>query len=296
MSYCTHCGTAARTEQAFCTNCGAVLPQAEPPAPDPPSGQETSPGTRSSLEAGDPQSPPDPPTATWIPQPATPAEPAPAGMRSWTAQPPPREPRRSRAATVITVVAVLLILGGGGAAAWKFLGHSTARPSAAKTNRLPDSGNRSPAAQSSTPGPAASSPAGTQGTGPDGVAIAQAASQQPGASQVAAFLDSYFEAINSLNYSLYVSLYEPSLRLTQGNFDQGYQTTHDSGAVLTGLSSTADGLAASISFTSHQNPADSATGTSCTTWDITLYLQTSGSSYLIGKPPPGYHAQDQACS
>jgi hypothetical protein len=67
-------------------------------------------------------------------------------------------------------------------------------------------------------------------------------------------------------------------------------------SALTGLSSTPADLAASVSFTSHRNPADSATGTSCTTWDITLYLQTSGTSYLIGSPPPGYQARDQPCS
>jgi hypothetical protein len=199
-------------------------------------------------------------------------------------------------ATVVAVVAVLLLLGGGTAAAWKFFSHGTGRGSAAETTSPSASGSAKPSSHTGTPKPTTPAATSTQTSNPDAVSIGQAASQQASASQVAAFLDSYFEAINSRNYSLYSSLYEPSLRPSSGNFYQGYQTTHDSGAVLTGLSSTPAGLAASVSFTSHQNPADSATGTSCTTWDITLYLQTSGTSYLIGHPPTGYQAQDQPCS
>jgi len=42
-----------------------------------------------------------------------------------------------------------------------------------------------------------------------------------------------------------------------------------------------------VTFTSHQNPAQSYTHTACTAWTQRLYLVTSGTSYLIGQPPPG---------
>ena len=36
--------------------------------------------------------------------------------------------------------------------------------------------------------------------------------------------------------------------------------------------------------------------TSCTYWDITLYLQRQGGALLIGNPPAGcYHAYHRSC-
>ncbi|MGO9081203.1 MAG: hypothetical protein ACLQDY_19540 [Streptosporangiaceae bacterium] len=203
--------------------------------------------------------------------------------------------------TVLAVVAVLLLLGGGTAAAWKFLGHKTVQHGARQTaaGQRSAAGTAGSTASASTgaatPTATASSAPPSQTTGSNAVAIAPAASQQASAPQAAAFLRTYFRAINTRNYGLYSSLYEPSLRPTSGQFYQGYRSTHDSGAVLTSLSSTPEGLAASVSFTSHQNAADSKTGTSCTRWDITLYLQPAGSSYIIGGPPSDYHAQYRAC-
>ena len=40
-------------------------------------------------------------------------------------------------------------------------------------------------------------------------------------------------------------------------------------------------------FTSHQSLAKSFTHTACTAWTLRLYLEASGASYLIGRPPPG---------
>jgi hypothetical protein len=253
-------------------------------APEIPPGADQADGPAGSSAAGPPGG------ATGWP------DPSPTSSSGWTPQtaPPPGRPNKRRAATVITVVVALLLLGGGTAAAWRLLGHKAtgqlANPTAAGRRSAPKttapSGNHGPTAPSTS----------TQTVGPDTVTIAPAVGQQASAPQVAAFLGSYFRAINSRNYTLYSSLYEPPLRPTPGNFYQGYQTTSDSGAVLTGLSRAPAGLAASVSFTSHQNPADSPTDTSCTTWDITLYLQPSGSTYQIGRPPPGYHAQYEACS
>ena len=53
--------------------------------------------------------------------------------------------------------------------------------------------------------------------------------------------------------------------------------------------------AATVTFISHQSSADSATRSSCTSWDITLYLEPRGNSYLIELPPPGYQSSRVAC-
>ena len=132
-------------------------------------------------------------------------------------------------------------------------------------------------------------------TGQGTVAVAPAASQQTSAPQVAAFLATYFQAINTRDYSRYSSLFAPRLRPTPQQFQNGYGSTRDSGAVLTEISPTAVGLAAAVSFTSHQQPAESATGTSCTSWDITLYLRPNGGTYRIVHAPANYHARYQAC-
>lgn len=304
-------------------NTDADSTQAQPPASH---GQAENPLPASAAAGRSPEH--DSPTATWVPQSPATSEPAPPGAwptaagtqpplagtdvppaappadtAGWPPPParPPYRANRHRAGTVIAVVALLLLLGGA-AAAWKLLGHRTGqsaqrdtagrRPAAETTG--PRSGSTSAAGGAGTPAPTAPS-SGTQVSGPDAVAIAPTASQQASAPQVAEFLRDYFRAINNRNYGLYSSLYELSVQPTPGQFYQGYRSTHDSGAVLTGLSGIPNGLAASVSFTSHQNPADSKIGTSCTAWHVTLYLQPSGSSYLIGSPPSDYHAQYQAC-
>ena len=148
-----------------------------------------------------------------------------------------------------------------------------------------------PSASASQASPASSA----LNTGPGAVAIAPALSQQASSPQVAAFLQSYFRAINARDYSRYSSLFEARLRPTFQQFENGYRSTHDSGAELTGISPTQVGVAAAVSFTSHQQPADSPTGTSCTSWDITLYLKPRGSTYRIVSPPANYHSHYQAC-
>jgi hypothetical protein len=127
------------------------------------------------------------------------------------------------------------------------------------------------------------------------VAIAPGVSQQADAAPVASFVDTYFTAINHHDYGLYISLLQPRLRPTAGQFYSGYRGSHDSHATLTGLSPTANGVAATVTFTSHQPASNSPTHTRCTAWTITLYLRSRGGSYRIMSAPPGYHAQYQAC-
>jgi hypothetical protein len=200
-------------------------------------------------------------------------------------------------------VAVVVLLAGGGFAAWKFLGHHTAPqpgPVTAPSSAANQAGSGSPGSPAaSTPTRAATTPAASPTPsvppGTFAVAVTPAAAQQPGESQVVSFLQSYFTAINNHDYGQYASLVASSQRPTPQEFQNGYGSTTDSNATLTGLTATANGVAAAVKFTSHQAPSASPTGTSCNSWHIILFLQPHGSGYRIGPAAPGYHAQYRAC-
>ena len=120
----------------------------------------------------------------------------------------------------------------------------------------------------------------------------------PAAARVRTLLERYFAAINAHNYAAYNSLLDAQMQQKnpQSKFASGYATTRDSAERLTSIANIGGGsLAATVTFTSHQSPADSINNSSCTAWTITLYLQPQGGSYLIGVPPPGYHSVHQDC-
>jgi hypothetical protein len=129
------------------------------------------------------------------------------------------------------------------------------------------------------------------------VALAPGAARQPGAHHVAAFLATYFAAINKHRYHAYMSLFDPQSRPihSRQEFLTGFASTRDSGARLVRISPAAAGPAAEIAFDSHQRPAASATQTACTSWRITLFLETHGRTYLIGTAPATYRAQAAPC-
>jgi hypothetical protein len=116
------------------------------------------------------------------------------------------------------------------------------------------------------------------------------------ARRVGALLVRYFAAVNHRQYQAYASLFAQRRRLTPRHFAWGYQTSHDSNAVLVGISALKGGLRATVTFTSYQDPAQSPDHSSCIDWRITLFLHRTGATYLIGMPPPGYRAGLQACS
>jgi hypothetical protein len=129
------------------------------------------------------------------------------------------------------------------------------------------------------------------------VTIAAEAVQQPGASRIAAFLSRYFTAINSHDYQAYAALFLPGgQQLLSLQFHSAYQSTTDSAVTLTGLESAGAGLAARVTFKSHQPPAISITSTACTSWHVTFYLTQSGSWYLIASPPASYRPSARPCS
>lgn len=85
--------------------------------------------------------------------------------------------------------------------------------------------------------------------------------------------------------------------MTQAQFEKGYRSTVDSNETLVGISTASNSdLAAEVTFTSHQNPADSPDQSeSCTRWDISLFLTQGSSGYLIDPAPSGYKASHKPC-
>ena len=132
------------------------------------------------------------------------------------------------------------------------------------------------------------------------VTVTAEASQDENASSVAAFLVSYFNAINTRDYPSYISMLGPQAQrgLTAERFDSGYRSTVDSAETLVSIFVATNGdLVAAVSFTSHQNPVDSPDRRqSCTDWNISLFLEQDGGGYLVDQSPPGYHASYNACA
>jgi hypothetical protein len=221
--------------------------------------------------------------------------------------------RRSQSAILIALLVVVLLAVGGGAYALvsHFTGHKTvaqpsshptvsaaAKPASSAATSTPTSSASATASASPSASPTPSRTASPATSPAAGVTVSPAAAANPAEPGVATVVNQYFTAINGHDYSAYNSLLEPQEQAadTRSSFDTGYGSTKDSNEKLTSIAATGSGgEAATLSFTSHQNAADSATQSTCTSWTITLYLEPSGSSYLIGPTPPGYHAQYAAC-
>jgi hypothetical protein len=293
VRYCTRCGSALRGAARFCTQCGAPVGRAAGPVreelaagPGIEAAEPPLPGAGAPLPAGRPAPGYEPGAFATVELPPAVASP---GL------PPLGRVPGGRSGMAVAIAAGLMIVLAGGGLAWTYLRHhpaAAAAPGAAGPARGSHGGGSQPPA---SPSPPASSPFAPGARLPSSVAIAPGARQQPGAQQVASFVQRYFIAIDSHNYGEYIALFQPRLRPTRGQFGRGYRGTTDSGATLAGLSATAQGLAAAVTFTSHQPPANSPTHTSCTAWEITLYLQQRGHGYRIVSPPPGYHAHYRAC-
>jgi hypothetical protein len=115
---------------------------------------------------------------------------------------------------------------------------------------------------------------------------------------VLAWLDRYFTAINTHDYPAYVSLLDAKEAAdeSQSDFTSGFGTTTDSAATLASISDlSGGGEAASVSFTSHQSPAQSVNDSACDKWTITIYLEPAGSSYVLVPPPAGYQSSYESC-
>jgi hypothetical protein len=217
-----------------------------------------------------------------------------------------RRPRLSlspgHGTTITAMVTTVALLATGSVAAWE-AGQMRSRLQATNTSlstrrAAPDRPARTPGARPSGPDPSpASSPAAGSAAATSAVTITPAAASQPHVHRVVRLLDLYFSAINRHDFPAYSSLFIPAIRVSMHNFAAAYQSTRDSRARLTGLSSTGPlGLAARVTFVSHQNPADSPDHAACNRWHVTVFLKRDGHSYHIRRHQPGFPADRvQAC-
>jgi len=331
MRFCTACGTPVSGTRSYCTQCGAGIrraadphlaaaqvgaargDQTQPAAAPPPSPATASLASPAATSPGA-ASPAGPPvTAQPVPTAPRPARPEPGISlpSTWMAdfdQPPGPpghgEPQPCPAAApasgrTLLAVALVAVIIAAGTAAW-MAGSSQPRagrqPAAASVVSPGPARHAGGAARSAPPRPATPTPTPIPSSRQGIVSVSPALAHRPDAQQVAGFLDSYFAAVNHREYLEYSSLFERWHHLTRAEFDRGYRTTHDSSALLIGLSSSKDTLTATVTFTSRQDPSASPNHATCTNWRIVLYLHQVGDVYLIGPPPAGYHATYHGCS
>jgi len=325
MNFCPKCGRQRTDSNRFCGGCGIDFGKSAADSGTP-LAHETAPaeqarwGGDSWLAKPSPAdgatSPSDEPADRWESPDtisATPYATPPQSTGYLTpAQPPtkPAGPRRrsggGRTTAFIVVGVVVALAAGGGVYALvsQTHGHATAQPSHPATvnastaapavqvsTSLAASASASPSASPS----ASATPSPTQ-TGT--VQVAPGVANDPAEPQVDAYLNRYFNAINTRNYSEYDSLLDAEQQQanTQSSFDSGYATTKDSDEVLTGITDTGGGtLTANVSFTSHQSPADSIDQSACNNWRLSLYLVPQGNGYVMTAAPASYHAAYTEC-
>jgi hypothetical protein len=321
MSFCTACGRPRTGTSRFCNGCGTEFRDQQQDQPrgtvtNPDAFRETMTSYPGPPVAEPPHAAPTYPGASYAEPAHGPVSRAPsyAGRESYpgpASRPPGGPPgRRNRLIAVIAAVIVLGAAGGayalvashghGKAAAQPTATASIAASQAAPVSSAPASPTASSATGAAVASGGASNPAAGGATNPAAqvVVVAPAAAGNSAAPQVTSLVDRYFTAINQHDYAAYASLLDPQMQQQnpQSSFDSGYATTTDSAETLTGISGTGSGgLAASLTFTSQQSPADSPDNSSCDQWSITLFLVPNGTGYLIGPPPSSYRASYQAC-
>jgi hypothetical protein len=251
-----------------------------------------------------------PPQATGFPPPA-PAFPPPSTPAFQPASTPAGPRRRSvggRSTAFIIVGVVVALAAGGGAYALvsRSPGHATAQPPARPAVTVPASAAASIAPSSSSPTASASaapslSPTATATPSPAQTGTVRAAPGvvgNPAEPQVDAYLNRYFNSINTRNYSEYNSLLDAQKQQadSRSGFDSGFATTKDSNEVLTGIVDTGGGsLTANVSFTSRQSPADSIDQSACNNWQLSVFLVSQGKGYVMTAAPAGYRASHTDC-
>jgi hypothetical protein len=264
-----------------------------------------------------PGTPPEQPTETVLAyrgnsgagysQPAQPGQPAPPPQPPYSPSPyPPTPDRRSsggRRALWIVVPLVAILAGGAAFALVKTLGkHPVAQPTTSSTVHASSSAASTPPASSSATA-SASAAASTSATAtptasPSLVAVAGSVGSNTATAPVETVLSQYFNGINTHNYAEYSSTLTAQNKANQpqSSFQSGYSTTTDSGMTLTSLTSTGGGdLTATVTFTSHQSPADSVDNSSCNNWTLNFYLVPNGTGYLISPAPSGYQPTYSDC-
>jgi len=263
-----------------------------------------------------PGTPPEQPTETVLAyranpgatysQPAQPSQPAPPQPPYPPPPYPPTPGRRSsggRRALWVVVPLVAILAGGAAFALVKTLGkHPVAQPTTSTSVHASSPATGTPSASStattSASAAASASATATPTASPSLVAIAGSVGSNTAAPPVETVLSQYFNGINTHNYTEYSSSLTPQNKANQpqSSFQSGYSTTTDSGMTLTSLTPTGGGdQTATVTFTSHQSPADSVDNSSCNNWTLNFYLVPNGTGYLISPAPSGYQPTYSDC-
>jgi hypothetical protein len=317
MRFCTICGFMLSGTPRFCGGCGSPLaqaldsePLAAPPVlapgqgpprwgrPDTPDRPRWDPQDYQTgeLPASHGTTPyqfgdlfaPDRPRAV-PPIPYAPAE----GLVPDYIPPSGRRRPGGRGMTIFAIVTTIVVLAAGSAAAWRLISHRPGLNAATAPPRSPSAASSAAASSAAASSSGVSRPPADRGT----VAIAPAAARAPHVQQAAALLTAYFSSINSHDFEAYNGLFVPQIRGSLQHFNDGYASTTDSAATLVGLSAAGQqDLAATVTFTSRQNPADSPDHAACDTWTVVIPLTRAGAGYLIGRSPPGYRPSVRACA
>jgi hypothetical protein len=215
--------------------------------------------------------------------------------------------RRGRSGLFVALAVIVVLAAGGGAYALaNSLGkHSTAQPPAQLGTNVtvtPTGGTTSAGGASPSGSPSASQPTQAGSTTPSPalslVAIGNGVAASAAEPQVETLLSHYFHGINNHDYAEYASTLNAAMQARQSpsTFASGYATTADSAMTLTSLASAGSGgLVATVTFTSHQSPAQSVDHSACNTWTLNLYLVPQGTGYLIGPAPAGYQPKYSDC-
>ncbi len=235
-------------------------------------------------------------------------DPAAAAAAAPHSQPPARLPGRRRAG-----IWALAGLGAAVALIIAIAAHHGAAPAApapgpAAQGSAGVAGQQPASASASVPGtspPASSPPASStpaSSTPAAGlVSTASSASAVTASAAIADMLTTYFSGINHHRYYEALSVFAPDTADQSSTFEQGFArglaTTTDSDIVLENLLPAGDPAPgqAEVTFRSHQDPgygpADDRDAT-CTAWDITYQVHSSGGRYQIVRV---VSAQDSPC-
>jgi hypothetical protein len=197
-----------------------------------------------------------------------------------------------RAALIAVAVVFILAAGGGAYAVVSSVrgGSPGGQPTTALSSPPPTTASPTDTSTTLVP-PPTTPPTTPSSTAPAGtVALTSQAAGNAASAQVVDLFNRYFDGINTHNYSEYAATLDAGMRgkNNQSTFNSGYATTNDSNETVTSITGSGARLTAVVTFTSHQDPADSVDNHSCNTWQLTLPLVAQGSGYLITSPPSGY--------
>lgn len=213
---------------------------------------------------------------------------------------PVRAPIHRRPLTLpIVALIVLLAAAVSGLGSWYAVratpvAHQSAITAASSpaTSPPPPSQPTTGGAPSPSPSPSAPAPSPSDTL----VALAPPAAGYPYAAAIQPVIAEYFRAINSRDYTGYLTVESPGNALTEQQFQLGFRSTVDSDVLVTSITTAPDGRpAAAVTFTSRQHPQDGPGGESCTNWQVTMFFDGNAGTYTIGAPPADYRASSQAC-